>query len=212
MTLISSSVAFGFAAVALTVVLTPGPNMAYLVSRSLCQGRRAGLVSLAGVIAAFSLYIVLTCAGLTALLVTIPVAYAALRLSGAAYLAYLAYTTLRPGGRTPFEITELSRDSERRLFAMGFLTNLLIPKAALLYLSLLPQFLDAGRGPLWAQICQLALLQIAISAVVNGAIIASSGAISERVRRNPRFARRQRVAMGTVLAGLACRMALDVRK
>ena len=197
---------------ALTMVLTPGPNMAYLVSRSICQGKRAGLISLAGVVAAFSLYILLTCAGLTALLVTIPVAYTTLRLAGALYLAYLAYNTLRPGGRTPFEITDLSSDSERKLFAMGFLTNLLNPKAALLYLSLLPQFVDAGRGPIWAQIFQLALIQMTISASVNSMVIVSSGAISAKLRQNPNLAKRQRAVMGTVLGGLALKMAFDTQK
>lgn len=210
--MLTLSTALGFALVALTVVLTPGPNMAYLVSRSVCQGRRAGLVSLLGVLTAFSVYIVLTCAGLTALLVTVPIAYTALRITGALYLAYLAYQTLKPGGRTPFEVQDLSPDSERKLFAMGFLTNLLNPKAALLYLSLLPQFVDPSRGPVGWQIVQLAVIQIAISGSINALIISASGLISQRVQSNPRLALRQRAVMGTVLGGLALKLAFDSRK
>ena len=210
--MLSWSAAFGFALVALTVVLTPGPNMAYLVSRSVCQGRRAGLISLLGVLTAFSLYIVLTCAGLTALLVTVPLAYTALRIAGALYLAYLAYHTLKPSGRTPFEVQHLAPDSELKLFAMGFLTNLLNPKAALLYLSLLPQFVDPHRGPVSFQIVQLALLQIMISGIVNTLIIGGAGKISEKIQANPALEKRQRVAMGTVLSGLALKLALETRK
>lgn len=186
--------------------------MAYLVSRSICQGRKAGLISLSGVVTAFVLYIGLTCAGVTALLVTIPTAYTVLRLAGAGYLGYLAYNTLKPGGKTPLETTELSQDSGRRLFAMGFLTNLLNPKAALLYLSLLPQFLVKGGGPIWIQICQLAAIQIFVSATVNSLIILCSGTVSSLLRRSPRLAKKQRVVMGSVLGALALKMALDARK
>ena len=209
---ISSHSAVGFAVVAFTIVMTPGPNMAYLVSRSICQGKRAGLISLAGVLLAFSLYVVLTCAGLTALLVTIPLAYTTLRFAGALYLGYLAFQTLRPGGRTPFEVANLSPDSARRLFSMGFLTNLLNPKAALLYLSLLPQFVKPALSPVWIQIVQLAVVQILISGLINSLIILSSGAISRKLQKNAALAKRQRLLMGTVLGGLAVKMAFDTRK
>jgi threonine/homoserine/homoserine lactone efflux protein len=204
--------ALGFSLVALTVVLTPGPNMAYLVSRSICQGRRAGMVSLAGVLTAFSLYIVLTIAGLTALLLTIPFAYTSLRVAGVLYLAFIAFQTLKPGGKTPFEVSNLTTDTTTKLYMMGLLTNLLNPKAALLYLSLLPQFIDPFSGPAWMQIWQLALIQLVISATVNTLIIWAAGWIADRVRSNPLLAKRQRVAMGTVLGGLALRMALDTRE
>src|SRR5471032_2109295 len=116
-----------FAAVALGMVLTPGPNMAYLVSRSLCQGRVAGLVSLGGVALGFLTFMLLAAFGITALLFAVPYAYDALRLSGAAYLAWMAWNAVRPGGASPFQVRELAPDSPRRLFAMGLLTNLLNP-------------------------------------------------------------------------------------
>ena len=140
-----------FAAVALGMVLTPGPNMAYLVSRSVCQGRAAGLVSLGGVALGFLTYMLLAAFGITALLFAIPYAYDALRLCGAAYLAWMAWNALRPGGASPFQVRELPPDSPRRLFAMGLLTNLLNPKIAALYLSLLPQFVDRAAGDVMGQ-------------------------------------------------------------
>src|SRR5476649_2924634 len=129
-----------FAAVALGMVLTPGPNMAYLVSRSLCQGRAAGLISLGGVALGFLIYMLLAAFGITALLFAVPYAYDALRLAGAVYLAWMAWNALRPGGASPFQIRQLPPDTPRRLFSMGLLTSLLNPKVAALYLSLLPQF------------------------------------------------------------------------
>lgn len=114
---LSTLAAFG--TIALGMVLTPGPNMAYLVSRTLCQGRLAGLMSLAGVGLGFVVYVLLAAFGITALLFAVPLAYDALRLAGAAYLGWMAWQALRPGGRSPFQVRYLPADSPRRLFAMG---------------------------------------------------------------------------------------------
>ena len=198
-----------FAAVALGMVLTPGPNMAYLVSRSVCQGRIAGLVSLGGVALGFLTYMLLAAFGITALLFAIPYAYDALRLCGAAYLAWMAWNALRPGGASPFQVRELAPDSPRRLFAMGLLTNLLNPKIAALYLSLLPQFVDRAAGDVMGQTLALGATQIAISVFVNALIMISAGTVASFLTRRPIWARLQRWLMGGVLAGLAVRMALD---
>lgn len=140
-----------FALVALAMVLTPGPNMIYLISRSLCQGRAAGLISLGGVALGFVFYMLSAALGITALIMAVPLAYDALRIAGAVYLLYLAWQALKPGGRSPFQVRDLPRDSNRRLFAMGLLTNLLNPKVAMLYLSLLPQFIQPGHGSVLLQ-------------------------------------------------------------
>lgn len=130
-----------FALVSLAMVLTPGPNMIYVISRSICQGRMAGLISLGGVALGFVFYMLCAALGITALLMTVPFAYDALRIGGALYLLYLAWQALKPGGRSPFAVRDLPVDGPRKLFAMGFLTNVLNPKVAVMYLSLLPQFL-----------------------------------------------------------------------
>ena len=110
-----------FALVALGMVLTPGPNMIYLVSRSISQGRMAGLISLGGVALAFVFYMVCAAYGITALVMAVPYAYDALRLCGALYLLWLAWQAIRPGGRSPFEVRDLPKDRPRTLFAMGSL-------------------------------------------------------------------------------------------
>jgi threonine/homoserine/homoserine lactone efflux protein len=203
---------FAFALVALGMVLTPGPNMMYLISRSICQGRKAGLISLAGVAIGFLFYMLAAALGITALLFAIPYAYDALRLAGAAYLLYLAWQAVRPGGRSPFQVRDLPVDSNGRLFAMGLLTNLLNPKVAMLYLSLLPQFIDPGRGSVLAQSVLLGSVQIVISLSVNALIVAAAGSIASFLGSRPLWLVMQRWLMGTVLAGLAVRMALDSRK
>ena len=201
-----------FALVALGMVLTPGPNMVYLVSRTLAQGRAAGLVSLAGVAAGFLVYLLCAALGLTALLVAVPYAYDALRLAGAAYLLFLAWQAVRPGGRSPFAVRAMPHDSPRRLFAMGLLTNLLNPKIAVMYLSLLPQFIDPGQGSVLGQSLALGAVQIAVSVAVNAGLVLAAGTVSAFLSGRPAFLRLQRWLMGAVLAGLALRMASEARR
>ena len=126
------SMILAFGLVALAMVLTPGPNMIYLISRSICQGRVAGLISLGGVALGFVVYMLCAAFGISALLFAVPYAYDALRYAGAAYLLWLAWQAVRPGGRSPFQVQKLAIDSPRKLFVMGFLTNLLNPKIAML--------------------------------------------------------------------------------
>lgn len=205
--MVSLQAVAGVSAVALGMVLTPGPNMIYLVSRSITQGQRAGLVSLAGVAAGYLIYLVLVAAGLVAVLTLVPAVYLAIKFAGAAYLLWLAWSAVRPGGASAFAPKALPPDPPRRLFAMGLVTNLLNPKIAVLYVSLLPQFVDPGRGHLAEQSLILGLAQITVSLSVNALIVMSAGTVSSFLIRRPTWLRTQRYVMGTVLAGLAVRVA-----
>jgi threonine/homoserine/homoserine lactone efflux protein len=202
----------GFALVSLMMVLTPGPNMIYLISRSISQGPMAGLISLGGVALGFVVYMVSAAFGITALLFAVPYAYDALRLAGAAYLLWLAWQAVKPNGRSPFQVRRLAIDSPRKLFAMGFLTNLLNPKIAMLYLALLPQFIDPAAGSVMVQSLLLGAIQIAISVSVNALIALAAGSIALFLGARPVWLLVQRWLMGTVLAGLAIRMALESRR
>lgn len=209
--MIGLSSLLAFAGLALVMVLTPGPNMVYLVSRSICQGRRAGLVSLAGVALGFVFYLFAAAFGITALVFAVPFAYDALRFGGALYLLWMAWQAVKPGGRSPFQVRELVPDSPRRLFAMGLLTNLLNPKAAMFYLALLPQFIDPQHNVM-AQSLLLGGVQIAISVCVNALIVAGAGGIAAFLAGRPRWIAAQRWVMGGVLSALALRMAVDSRR
>ena len=206
------STLLAFALVSLAVVLTPGPNMIYLISRAITQGPAAGMVSLGGVALGFVVYMLCEAFGITALLFTIPFAYDALRLAGAAYLLWLAWQALKPGGRSPFQVKKLAVDGPRKLFAMGLLTNLLNPKIAMLYLALLPQFIDPAAGTVLTQSLALGSVQTAISVSVNAMIALAAGSIALFLGERPTWLLVQRWLMGTVLAGLAMRMALETRR
>ncbi|EYC52205.1 lysine transporter LysE [Hylemonella gracilis str. Niagara R] len=201
-----------FAGAALLMVLTPGPNMVYLISRSICQGRQAGVISLLGVIAGFLVHMFAAAAGLTALFLAIPLGYEVLKGAGAAYLLYLAWVAVKPGARSPFEARALTIDPPRRLFFMGFVTNLLNPKAAVLYLSIFPQFVSPAHGSVFAQSIQLGLTQIVVSFTVNLAIVLSAARLAAWFARSPRWLAAQRYLMGSVLAALAVKMAMEPRR
>jgi threonine/homoserine/homoserine lactone efflux protein len=194
------------------MVLTPGPNMIYLVSRSICQGRMAGLISLGGIALGFLFYVFSAAFGITALLIAVPYAYDALRFAGALYLLWLAWQTIRPGGRSPFQVRDLPEDSPRKLFAMGFVTALLNPKIAVLYLSLLPQFISPDQGSVLTQLLALGATQIAISITFNTIFIIMAGSIAAFLAGRPAWAVIQRWLMATVLTGLAFRMATEAQR
>lgn len=208
----SAAMLLAFALICLGMVLTPGPNMIYLVSRSICQGPMAGLVSLAGVALGFVVYVLLTALGLTVLLFAVPFAYDLLKFAGALYLAWLAWQALKPGGRSPFQVRDLPTDSNRKLFLMGFVTSLLNPKVAVLYLSLLPQFIDPAGGSVLIQSLALGFTQVVISVTVNGLIALSAGSIALFLAGRPLWMVVQRWLMGTVLAALAIRMVTEAQR
>lgn len=201
-----------FAAACLLMVLTPGPNMIYLISRSICQGRKAGVTSLVGVVSGFFVHMFAAAAGLTAVFLAVPMAYEALKWAGALYLLWMAWQALRPGARSPFEAQELAPDSSPKLVLMGFMTSVLNPKVAVFYLSVFPQFISPEHGSMFTQSILLGLTQISVSFTVNLLIALFASGIAVWFVRNPLWLAVQRYVMGFVLAGLAVRLMLEQRK
>ena len=201
-----------FAGAALLMVLTPGPKMIYLISRSICQGRKAGIVSLLGVVAGFVVHMLAAAAGLAAIFLAVPLAYEVLKWLGAAYLLFLAWQAVKPGARSPFEPQRLPPDSLPRLFAMGFLTNVLNPKIAVFYLSVLPQFVSPAHGSVFLQSVTLGCTQIAVSFSVNLLFTLFAAQLAIWFARHRRWLAGQRYLMGGILAWLAVRLACEQQR
>jgi threonine/homoserine/homoserine lactone efflux protein len=200
----------GMAVTALGMVLTPGPNMMYLVSRSISQGRKAGLISLGGTAAGFLIYMTMANVGLAMVFVLVPWLFMTFKALGAAYLGYLAWHALKPGGHGLFETHTVERDPAGRLFRMGLITNLLNPKTAIMYLALIPQFIDPTRGHTTAQGFLLGGVQITVSMVVNSTIVFAAGSIALVIARRPSLATWQRRITGTLLGAVAVMLAREV--
>ena len=201
-----------FALAALGLVLTPGPNMIYLLSRSICQGRKAGVISLGGVLAGFTVHILAAALGLTAVLFAIPFLYTGLKYAGAGYLLWLAWQAVRPGSSSALTPRDLPPDSPGKLFRMGFLTNALNPKMAVFYLSLFPQFIRPEAGSPFVQSLQLGFTQVLISFSVNLLIVLGASRLAAWFATRPLWLKAQRWVMGTVLTALALRMVVDKQK
>jgi threonine/homoserine/homoserine lactone efflux protein len=200
---------YGFLAVGGMLAVTPGPNMVYVMSRSLAQGRSAGLISLAGVMLGYLFYMFGTAFGITEFFLSARYAKSVLGAVGALYLFYLAWQAVKPGGRSPLEVRDLPREQPRRLFAMGVTTSLLNPKLAMLFLSLLPQFINYQAGSVLRQSLVLGSSLIIAFASVNGLVAICSGSMATFLSRRPGLLMVQRWAMGVVLILLAASMTVD---
>lgn len=200
-----------FAAAALLMAVTPGPNMVYLISRSLCQGRAAAVLSWLGVVLGFTVHMVCAALGLTALFMAVPLGYEGLKLAGALYLLWLAWQAVRPGARSPFEPRPLPAEPPRRLFTMGLLTSVLNPKVAMFYLSVLPQFVMPGQGSVLAQSLVLGTTQVAIGSAVNLLVALSAAGMARWLARHRLWLAVQRYVMGLVLGALAVRLLAQSR-
>jgi threonine/homoserine/homoserine lactone efflux protein len=200
---------YGFLAVGGMLALTPGPNMVYVMSRSIAQGRTAGLISLAGVMLGYLFYMLGAAFGITAFFMSVPYAGSVLGAGGALYLFYLAWQAVKPGGRSPLEARALRLEHPRRLFAMGAATSLLNPKLAMVFLSILPQFIDYQHGNVLGQSLVLGSTLIVAFASVNGFVATCSGGMATFLVSRPGLLRVQRWIMGVMLLALGAHMAMD---
>jgi threonine/homoserine/homoserine lactone efflux protein len=207
---LSTLLLFISACIALTA--TPGPDMLLIASRSVSQGHRAGFATLAGIQFGTYGHALAVALGLSQLFLAVPVAYDVVRWVGAAYLLYLAWTTVRaPQPQVPLETQPRPKHSLARMFTEGLLTNLLNPKMVLFMLALLPQFIKPEAGNVALQILVLATVLNAIGLVVNGVVIVLAKQLRHRVIGGGQTARWPHYLLGAVFAGLACRLALSSR-
>jgi threonine/homoserine/homoserine lactone efflux protein len=194
-----------FAGASLALLAVPGPAVIYVVTRSLDQGRRAGIVSMLGVETGTFAYALAAAAGLTGLIAASETGFAVVRYAGAAYLVYLGAQRLL--GRE--QRHERSSGARSRLFVRGVLVQLLNPKIAIFFLAFLPQFVDAARGPIAAQILVLGTIFTALAVLSDGAYVLLAGAVGGRLRTGRRAGRRLAKLSGGVYIGLGVSAALS---
>ncbi len=192
------------------LAVTPGPNLLYLVSRTLVQGRAAGLVSLAGTETGLAVHVLAAALGLSALLATVPAAYEAVRWAGAVYLAWLAWQTWR--APTATASAQPAASSMRRLYRDGVVTGVLNPKVALFQLALFPQFVDPAQGSLLAQSLVLGVSELAIVFVFDASCVLAAARVRAWLDARPGFSRGSKRVLAGVFAALALRLALDDRR
>ncbi|SIS56233.1 Threonine/homoserine/homoserine lactone efflux protein [Chryseobacterium ureilyticum] len=202
-----------FILAALILVISPGPNMIYLISKSITQGKKSGFISLTGVVCGFLFHIIMVSFGLTAVLLAVPFAYTILKTLGTIYLLYLAYQAIKPNSKNIFDVDKnTSYDSPKKLFTVGFLTNVLNPKVAVFYLSFFPQFIKPEYGSVLTQSLELGVVQVLVSFSVNFLIVLTASRVALFFSNNPAWIKVQKWFMASVLTYLAIRMAFSKAK
>ena len=176
-----------FVAAALALLLVPGPAVLYVVTRSVDQGRPAGLASVLGVGIGSLVHITFAAIGLSALLVASAAAFSAVKWLGAAYLIWLGLQRLfTQDEEDATAVVEPERLS--RVFLQGVVVNVLNPKTALFFLAFLPQFVDPARGAAWTQIIVLGTTFIAVGLCTDSLYALLGGTAGDWLRRKSRGA------------------------
>jgi threonine/homoserine/homoserine lactone efflux protein len=195
-----------FSVSALALVAVPGPNLIYIVTRSVDQGRGAGVASALGVETATLVHVAAAAAGLSAALASSATAFTVVKYAGAAYLVLLALRAFREGGGERRAGPPPAAGG--RVFAEGFVVNLLNPKVGLFFLALLPQFVDPGAGAAWTQVLVLGALLAAIGLSIDLTYALAAGSLGGLIRGSAAVARwRGRVAGGVYLTLAAVTLA-----
>ncbi|MEU4120330.1 LysE family translocator [Kitasatospora sp. NPDC028055] len=193
----------------LVAMVTPGPDMLFVLGCGIRGGARAGLLATAGVATSEAVHIALAAAGLSAFFAAAPTAFTALRLAGAAYLVYLGVQAIRHRGQERFESAGANGVSGRRAYVRGLLTNLVNPKMVTFTIAFLPQFVDPALGRVWLQFLVLGAVFIAVEFLVDGTVGVLAGRIGGWLDRRAAARRRLDVATGGLFIGLGVRLAAE---
>lgn len=190
-----------FLAAALVLVLTPGPAVLYVVTRSVDQGRRAGLVSVLGIEFGNLFHVVAAALGVSAILMTSALAFEIVKYLGAAYLIYLGIRKLlTPVHRE--DVLVVKEKNLRRVFTQGVIVATLNPKTALFFLAFLPQFVDTSRGQVPLQTFVLGLMVVAIAIISDSCYAFLAGTAGNWLKNSVWYLRFQRYVAGTIYIGL----------
>lgn len=191
--------------------ITPGPDMLYVIARSVSQGRSAGILSALGISTGTLFHIAAVALGLSAFLAAVPAAYMAIRIAGGIYLIYLGVRAFYSASESSDRVA-LKPASMRRIFMQGVITNVLNPKVALFFLAFLPQFTDPARGSIGRQVLILGLLFITSGTIVNVAVAWFASALTARARESSRTTLWLQRLTGAVFVGLGLRLITHSRR
>jgi threonine/homoserine/homoserine lactone efflux protein len=196
-----------FSVAALLFAVVPGPAVIYVVTRSVSQGRGAGVVSALGIETGNLVHVVAATLGLSAVLASSAVAYSVVKYLGAAYLVYLGVRTLLDRHSSDRPTTAVHR-SLRHLYGQGVVVAILNPKTALFFLAFLPQFVEPGSSSVAMQVVILGVVLTAITAATDTCWALLAGTAAGWLRATPRRVQRQRIATGGIYVGLGLAAAL----
>ena len=196
-----------FAVSSLLLNLVPGPDMLFMLGRSIAQGRKAGLCAAFGINLGAYVHLIAALTGLSAILLTSATAFLVVKWIGAAYLIFLGIQTLRSKSTLiPVDGTSSRAQSGLRIFWQGFLSDVLNPKVAIFYLALFPQFVGTDATDPIAQLLILGITGNMVGISISILFVLLSTEITAGLRRNSSYAQWLQKCMGVLLVGLGFRL------
>lgn len=198
-----------FFSAAFAINISPGPDLFYIVSKTIAQGRKIGIASSLGVCSGALVHVFAAALGLSAILATSAMAFNLVKYIGAAYLVYLGVQALRSKG-TSFEMVEKeeSETNAWNAFLQGALVDILNPKVAIFFMAFLPQFIRPELGHSSLQIFMLGVLVILVAIPVEFLVVFTAAQTTDFFRKNRNFSVWLDRILGSVLIGLGIRLAL----
>jgi threonine/homoserine/homoserine lactone efflux protein len=204
---IETSTFLTFAGAVVVLVLAPGPDMAYMLTRTVAQGRKAGAVAAIGINLGAYVHVLASVLGLSAILATSAVAFTVVKWGGAAYLVWIGIQALTRSAPVDVESTSTSGLSLTTIFWQGFFSDVLNPKVALFFLAFLPQFVTHGHGDEWIQLLVLGVTGNVIAIGTNLLLVCFASAATASLRRSQRITRWLHRAVGAMFIALGLRLA-----
>ena len=204
-----------FVAASLAVIVAPGPDNIYVLTRGIAQGRKVALASAWGMCSGLLFHTTLAAVGLSAILARSAGALSLVKYIGAAYLVYLGIRALLSREEFSPSAEKIFTVKLRNFFLQGLTMNLLNPKVAVFFMAFLPQFVSPSVGKAGSATLRLVALGLVfalLSVVIFSAIALFSGVVGDRLSRNPRFATALQWSTAFVLVGLGVRLALSGRQ
>ncbi len=204
----SSSYWILFFSSTLAITVSPGPDLIYVLSKTITQGRRVGFASSLGVCTGAFIHVLAAALGLSAIIATSAVAFSVVKYIGVGYLVYLGIQALMSKG-VMFDIqnSNTKKTTPWNAFGQGALVDILNPKAAIFFMAFLPQFIRPELGHSSAQILLLGVLVILVAIIVEFSLVLTAARTTGFFRKNPRFSVWLDRILGSVLIGLAVRLA-----
>lgn len=201
-----------FFSAALALNLSPGPDLLYVISRTLSGGRRIGIISACGVCSGALVHVAFAALGISAILATSALAFTVVKYVGAAYLLYLGYQALRSAGSgASLALQAAPRTSAWKAYRQGVLVDLLNPKAAIFFMAFLPQFVRPEHGAVPLQLLVLGVLVVVVAIIVESALVLLAARATQTLRNNPAVSQWLDRALGSVLIALGIRLGLSER-
>jgi len=187
--------------------LSPGPDIAFILGHTVKGGAKAGTAAMLGIWTGAFGHVVLAVSGLSAIVAASAIAFSAVKWIGVAYLVWIGIAAIRSSGASLMPKVLPAQKGNWTIFRQGVLIDLLNPKVAIFFLAFLPQFTSPGAGPIWAQLFLHGTLIIVVAAVIEPPLVMLGGRLTAKLRDSPRVAVWLDRTLGTLLIGLAARLA-----